>query len=328
VFPLIAFLCYHLGHKIIFNRNQQFYGYTDNKETELSLNLSSFVEKVYAKPGMSVKKGDTLFILSKSSIDRDIKILDSEIAMHIEKKKYNEAEIFASISKINAETQNKINEIQSDINIEKAKLEYAKNSIVGVDTKNEINLENHPSQIKINKLYDEISSLKKQTSEIIANYQDLLHANRNQNASIQKLLIDKNYLIDSKNKLYVLAPFDGLVGNINCKENEYKSANATLLSFYELNPASVIGFVHESMILDVKIGDTATIESLLQPQLDPIKGIVTGIGHRIIEIPERLQKIPELKSYGIEVYISIPPNNRLLQKELVKINTNKLNPKD
>jgi hypothetical protein len=46
-------------------------------------------------------------------------------------------------------------------------------------------------------------------------------------------------------------------------------------------------------------------------------GVISGLGHRIIEIPERLRKIPELRTYGREVLIEIPNNNHFLQKEKV-----------
>jgi hypothetical protein len=44
---------------------------------------------------------------------------------------------------------------------------------------------------------------------------------------------------------------------------------------------------------------------------------VIGMGHRIVEIPERLRKIPEIKTYGREVLIQIPSDNKFLQKEKV-----------
>ena len=48
--------------------------------------------------------------------------------------------------------------------------------------------------------------------------------------------------------------------------------------------------------------------------------MITGLGSRIVEIPDRLRKNPDLKTYGREVLISIPPTNFFLQKEKVILN--------
>jgi multidrug resistance efflux pump len=321
ILPIIALACYQLSKVIIINRHQEFYGYTDTKETQLSIDMSSFVEKIIAKPGQSVKQGDTLIILSKTNIDKDVRRIDAEIALENEKKQYTQAEILASISKINAETSAKVSQLESEIRIEQSKLEYTRSMINSTSTAKQSSLTDHPSSIKINQLQNEIITLKSQTLSIINKYNSLLNENKKQKAATDKLIIDKNHLIESKNKLYIIAPFDGLVGNINCKEMEYVTSSSSMLSFYESSPVTVIGFVHESMILNVKSGDTAYIQSVLQSKLEPINGVVSGIGHRIVEIPERLRKIPELKTYGMEVYITIPAQNKLLQKEMVKIMT-------
>lgn len=321
ILPILVYACYELSKIIITNRSKEFYGYTDNNETQLSIDMSSFVEKIITKPGQSVKMGDTLIILSKNNIDKDVRRIEAEIALESEKKDFTEAELMTSITKINAETSSKVSQLESEIRIEQAKLEYARSMLSStVETKSS-NLNDHPSSIKITQLQNEIKTIKSQAETIVNKYKSLINANKSQIAATNKLMIDKNHLIESKNKLYIVAPFDGLIGGINCKEKEYVTSATTLISFYESSPTSVIGFVHENMLLDVNVGDTAFIQSVLQPELKTITGTVTGKGHRIVEIPERLRKIPELKTYGMEVYITIPSDNKLLQKEMVKILT-------
>lgn len=117
----------------------------------------------------------------------------------------------------------------------------------------------------------------------------------------------------------IYAPKDGLIGNIHCLEGEHKSSFSTLITFYERNPTLVRGYVHESLIVHVKEGDTLEVSSILHPEQKGF-GLVGGLGSRIVEIPERLRKIPEIKTYGREVLIQIPPNNPFLQKEKVVLN--------
>jgi len=123
-----------------------------------------------------------------------------------------------------------------------------------------------------------------------------------------------------KDKLFIYAPSDGLIGNVTCKEGENISAFSTLMNFYKHNPTLVKGFVHESMILEVKVGDELEVSSSLHPNLK-VRGVVFGLGSRIVEIPERLRKIADFKTYGREVLIKIPESNNFLQKEKVLLNT-------
>ena len=121
----------------------------------------------------------------------------------------------------------------------------------------------------------------------------------------------------------VLAPEEGLIGNIYCKEAEHVPAFKTLLTFYEPHSGIIKGYVHEDLTLSVKIGDPFKVTSLKNDEVY-YDGKVIGLGSRIIEVPPRLRKFPQIKSYGREVTIGISKDNIFLQKEKVglKIKTN------
>jgi len=74
------------------------------------------------------------------------------------------------------------------------------------------------------------------------------------------------------------------------------------------------------MILEVKVGDELEVSSSLHPD-HKVRGVVFGLGSRIVEIPERLRKMADFKTYGREVLIKIPEENNFLQKEKVLLNT-------
>jgi len=154
----------------------------------------------------------------------------------------------------------------------------------------------------------------------IKKYKDKLTASDNPlEVQIRKVEKDLEYYEANSVKVSILAPTDGLIGNIHCMESENISSFRSLISFYEENPTRVKGFVHESMILEVNVGDTLEVVSSLHPE-NRCLGIVTGLGTRIVEIPERLRKMPQVKNYGREVLIAIPPENSFLQKEKVMLN--------
>jgi len=136
---------------------------------------------------------------------------------------------------------------------------------------------------------------------------------------IRKLQNDLVYYDANAEQIPILAPTDGLIGNIHVMESENVSDFNSLISFYEENPTRVKGFVHESMILHVNVGDTLEVVSSLHPE-NRCLGVVSGLGTRIVEIPERLRKNPQIKNYGREVLIEIPAENNFLQKEKVILN--------
>ncbi len=106
------------------------------------------------------------------------------------------------------------------------------------------------------------------------------------------------------------------------KEEIFSASFNTLITFYEENPTLVKAYVHENMILQVNEGDTLEVFSSLHPDHRCL-GVVTGLGSRIVEIPERLRKLPEVKTYGREVLVSIPRDNHFLQKEKVVLDLNR-----
>jgi multidrug resistance efflux pump len=137
-------------------------------------------------------------------------------------------------------------------------------------------------------------------------------------AELGRLQNEQKMYEKEQERLRIYAPSNGLVGSIQCKEGENVSSFTTLISFYEQNPNLVVGYVHESLITGVQIGDSIQVSSTLQPD-HTLKGCIMALGHRVVEIPERLRKIPEIKTYGREVLIDIPLNNEFLQKEKVSL---------
>ena len=137
--------------------------------------------------------------------------------------------------------------------------------------------------------------------------------------TIKRLEAEQAFAADRLTEsIAVRAPYTGLVGNVFARAGEYLDAYVPLLSLYAPAPGSVRGYVHEDLRLRVALGDEFEVASLLHPDR-PIRGTVTGLGARIVEIPARLRKLPELRTYGREVIVRIPVDNRLLQREKVSL---------
>lgn len=83
-------------------------------------------------------------------------------------------------------------------------------------------------------------------------------------------------------------------------------------------PSSVMGLLHESISDRLKIGDPVSIVSFTDSG-NTITGEVVEMGTRITPYPARLQTGPGTRSWGRVVEIRLPPENRFIQGERVKI---------
>lgn len=298
-----------------------FYGFAENKQTEISHNRSVLVSKIHVKNGQEIKKGDLL-----------LEVIDEEIDLKI-----GELEIAKSTIDVNSqskiqEIKNKISQIQTSRNANIAKLksdiielekEISHNESLyeGLKTiqKNQDSYQS-PDNVKLSFLKESLVNIE-QAMEREINEQKQLLSRVTKPGQLKSKSIDAelDHFKMIEEHLSIYAPFDGLVGTISCKEGENISSYSSLLDLYKHNPTQVKGFVHESMILEVAIGDKLEVASTLHPEIK-VTGEVIGLGSRIVEIPERLRKMADYKTYGREVVIEIPAENRFLQKEKVLLN--------
>ncbi len=176
-------------------------------------------------------------------------------------------------------------------------------------------------------LDDEIHMLTTQKERIAASYRQRIAGIKKETktganpfkSGISLLQAEQEFEETHKiQNITVLAPHDGLIGTITCKEEEHIPSFKALLTFYEPHSSIVEGFVHEDLFMKVNIGDHFEVSSLKDATIS-YDGKVVGLGSRIVEIPSRLRKNPDFKSYGREVMVEISNQNQFLQKEKVSL---------
>ena len=178
----------------------------------------------------------------------------------------------------------------------------------------------NPTFIKLDALKEELEYTKDIINTQINNLKSERFADNNPLLSeIKALEVQLEHYKERKKDEVIIAPTDGLIGNVHCKEGEKISSFGALISFYEESPTLVVGYIHEELILKININDSIDIFSSSRPDIQN-KGVVKTLGSRIVEIPPRLRKIKELKTFGREIIIEIPPDNPFLQKEKVILN--------
>ncbi len=314
---ILVFLSYSMQSK-----TASFYGFAENKETEINHISDVLVEKIHVENGQEVKKGDLLIEVKDAILPSKIDGLKLEKEVIQQNVLQRKTEIRNRIATIEMERDLRLKDLESKIQSLEKEIALNESLYEGLKTiDNKESKYSNPNAVKL-------EFMKQSRNDIMTVAAEDIKMQRQMLASVEAPSNVKSEIIDTeithyereKNKLLIFAPSDGLIGNVTCKEGENISAFSTLMNFYKHNPTLVKGYVHESMILEVQVGDVLEVSSSLHPDVH-IKGKVFGLGSRIVEIPERLRKIADFKTYGREVLIKIPEENDFLQKEKVLLNT-------
>jgi biotin carboxyl carrier protein len=318
----LAFVIFLFVYKSQLKTEQeQFFGFAENLEMEVNLDFPVQVNGILIQEGDSVDNATSLLDLTQLALSKDINDEQFKIAELDARFQTNKNIIQNEINLVNAEYQESLNEISAKIESLKNEIELHEDMKSGLKS---IVLEEEDAKIKA--LRNEIALLTKSQEDLerinktlVAGLsQKLNDESNNLKTSISRHNSDVSFNEKKLNKLSLRSPSKALVGNIHVKEGEYVDAFETMITLYEPNPTQVKGFVHEGMSINVQIGDEFKIRSF-QDSGKFIEGKITGLGARIVEIPERLRRVPTMKLYGREVVLSIPDNNEFLQGEKVII---------
>lgn len=317
--PLAAWALFAI-YRYLNRSTASFYGVAENQETQINLDYPVTVNRIHVTTGQFVKKGALLMEVTRAELDFKLSELNLSIAELQAQDRLNIAEIRGELQRLRAERAEKTGEIQAEIRLLES--ERALNRGLFRDLKS-VALPDAPAgessafDTKINALREEMRLAAEPFDvEITRLEQTLKIAGQPAQMQVGKLQKEIDRYQQERERLKLYAPADGLVGAIHCRVGENIPDFNPMISFYEQTPNSVVAYVHESMILHIQIGDSLNVFSSLHPEARCL-GRVSGLGHRIVEIPERLRKIPEIKTYGREVLVEIPVNNHFLQKEKV-----------
>ncbi len=295
-----------------------FYGFAENNETEINFNYPIMVERIYVRPGQKVKKGDILLNISKINPSEALEDQPFRIAELQAKQRAWLHEKQGTLALLRKEKELRLGAIEADISKLKEERDFQKSLYRGLKSVEKTKSTYLPISKKIEALEKEKALERRRFDQKINNIKKEIRLGINPyEEEIKRLNAEQDFEEQNKSiKIQLTAPTDGLVGNIYCKEAEHIPSFKTLVSFYEPNPSLVKGFVQEDLILHVALNDSFLVRSTKDATIYCI-GKVIGLGSRIVEIPDRLRKIPNIKTYGREVMVSIPINNNFLQKEKV-----------
>jgi len=302
-----------------------FYGFAETNATEINYNHSVMVDSIHVTEGSLVKAGQKLMSISRITSKEQLQDQVFQIDELRAKEAIWKNEMNNDLKLANAQKLSKVNAIQSQIEALQKELAHKKSLVDGLSTIKTEAADYQPLENKINSLIKEKEMLAAQYDQELDNITNETAMGSNPySIQIKRLKAEMQFDEDQKiRNISVYAPFDGLIGDIMCKEAEHIPSYSTLLVFYEPNPTLIKGFIHEDLTLAVHINDPFTVKSLKDDTI-AYEGRVIGLGSRIVEIPNRLRKFPDLKTYGREISIAIKRENSFLQKEKVGLELLKL----
>jgi hypothetical protein len=264
--------------------------------------------------------GDTLAICYRSEIDRQTtdKLGDIE-TFEVEKKaKSNLLDEELTVLKVRHTAR--LSELQSQIKIIETEEQIQSNikQLIGERQSNEPTL-NTLKAAKIAAIEDEIRQIERQNKE----QQSQIEAQRtaNQwviNTKVAHVKKEMSMLKKERERLILLSPINGFVENVSIVKNEMTPQYKEL---FKLNPKTsnrIRGFIHESANVVYTLGDTVKLTSAARPTVIS-KGVLIGSSPQLVELPTRLRKVPELRTWGREIYIKIPDTTQFFIGEKIVI---------
>jgi multidrug resistance efflux pump len=318
ILPVLLFSSYVLIEKLNLS-HQEYFGFAENKQSEINLDKDVVVRKILVKTGDSIKKGQLLMQVDNPDMVQELNQISISMGGLKIKNDITAAELKSEILKLEKARDLEINSLQTRINKIIQDDEFYK-SLVNMQSKQKEVFES-PNEVLLQNLKRELSEVRSNYDKNILHFKNMLSQPK-ETVTAQNQYAGKNeYLNSEREKFNIVAPFDGTIGSINVREGENVKSFASLITFYESTPPLVIGYVQEKYDLKINVGDSVYITSMYN-QKKKVKGMISAKGKRIIEIPEKFRKIPDVKLYGIEVFINIPIDNAFLQKEVLRISEN------
>jgi len=300
-----------------------FHGIAEAAETSISVQNAVEVLQVYVVPGQEVHPGDTLVELSRPDLVQRINEVTLGLDAMQGRSGLNTAGIDQKVAEVQADLQNRRNTLQFEI--EKLKSDYARNQEIASKLKSlpagsvPLSSGNDAMSIRIRSLERELEVAEQSA----ANQIRLLRGNRglqNQSskAEIEAKMRELELLKAEQKALTIVSNSDWVVATVEARDGERVSAFDPIITLTRRTPTMVRGYIQEKVYNTVRVGDSVEVASLGNLH-GKVKGVVVGMGSRIVEFPLRLRKVPEIMVYGREVSIRIPEQNDFLLGEMTAI---------
>ena len=299
-----------------------FYGIAETPPSEVNFNYPVEVREICVRSGDRVDSGQVLLVVERARAREQLADQDFRIDRLRAQQANDLQRVDAQLNSLAADLRAELAEADAEIARVTAERDYRRRLVQSVGGETE------PEAPSYSPLDDQLAVLRAERQRIEAAYAQRrvdLEGERRlatapAEAEVRRLGAERDFDIAQEAlRFEITASGPGVVGEVNVKPGEHKSSFAPMLTLYEPIPQQVLSYIHEDKLLDAGIGDVVDVTSLAHPNYHA-RGIITGLGSRIVSVPTRLRRLPEVAVYGREVIVSIPPQNPFLQLEKVELN--------
>jgi len=281
------------------------------------------VNAIFVMPGQEVKEGELLMELDRPDLLYDLDIVTNRMSSVLQEKMMFLDNINAQIQLAKLESLSETKEIDEEINLLRARLNQTREIISSFETLNGEEKGKVQDQTSLTEL--KIKVLERQKNQVLSIYEQKAKQleDRKQNEMdiydlrIERLQQEENQLSEEKTYLRNYAPINGTIGDVYAQAGELVSPYETILSIYEEHPKIIKAYMNEKNRYHLNEGDEVLVESSNRKY--SITGKVSEIGSRITSYPTRLLIDPDMKFWGQEIFIEIPPDNLFLNGEKVYV---------
>lgn len=326
-YVLSAVLAVVLGGLTAYYRSEPdtFYGIADTKEFVISSESPVEIRRIRVAQGQLVERGDTLIELHNPELELKIAQVSHELTELKSRKSAHATLSKAEIRQLKAQQEERVSEIRAEIKELEAQYEINRQLVSELRSLDKDKAAQggeqaaNPIQIKLASLrrmlelaQDPANVYEERLSHALSSSGDPLAD------QVVRLEDELRMLMEDRKRLVIPAQIRGLIGSVNFKAGEKVSPFAPILTLHAESPSFVRGYIHEDVHSRVAVRQKVKVQSS-HDRGNSMEGVITGVGARIVEYPERLRKRSDILIWGREIIVHLPPGNRFLLGEKVLI---------
>ncbi|MFN5236122.1 MAG: HlyD family secretion protein [Bacteroidota bacterium] len=319
LFPAALAVCFWIASDFQYQSVNSFFGIAETEPRSLNFDHDIAVREVFVKTGDLVKKGDTLATFYRAELDEQSLENWSELRL-------TETERATEFSILEKEKEL----VRTRLSADARELQAEISLLITEDSLNTLFRGSVYSDLKPagNKMVaDKIAARRKQIDDLQKNAAEEIRILESKQAALGAVASVRNestraaqkQLESEKNRLFLISPIDGYVETVLVARNALVEAFTELMKINPQAPNTVIGFIHEASNAPLAVGQEVELVSFNRPEVK-CSGRITSINPKMTELPLRLRKFIEMRSWGREVFIGLPQDNRFYISEKITIN--------
>jgi multidrug resistance efflux pump len=316
--------CFWIARDFQGQSENSFFGIAETEGRTLNFDRDIAVQKRLVQVGDWVKKGDTLAIFSRADLERSELLRRGDIALLDTEQRSENAILEKEKELATVRTQAQKREIAAQIRLLRTE------DSLNIAFRRQL-LPHQTSPVSNKITTDRIAALEKEMADLDAQLRDelrILDAKQSANragtaAKNAQSLTEIGFVAAERQRLLLIAPIDGYVESVFFTENSLVSAHRDLIKINPRVPNRIIGFIHESASVPFLIGQTVELSSYNRPGIKA-RGKIISSNPQMTELPLRLRKFIELRSWGREVFVQLPDSNSFFIAEKILITLPKI----